>query len=49
MGGGDLDDLVEFTAFFSYGFESAIRPRHAVISKKGLNALIAEMANLKNA
>lgn len=43
--GGDVDDLVEFPAFFTYGLESTIRPRHEVISKKGLKCSLAWLLN----
>ncbi|KAF6168400.1 hypothetical protein GIB67_004952 [Kingdonia uniflora] len=37
--GKDLDDLVAFPAFFTYGLESIVKPRHRVVAKKGLKSL----------
>ncbi|GAA0138378.1 hypothetical protein LIER_34926 [Lithospermum erythrorhizon] len=31
-----LDELVAFPAFFTYGLESTVKPRHEMITKKGL-------------
>ncbi|PKA53933.1 hypothetical protein AXF42_Ash011413 [Apostasia shenzhenica] len=39
----DLEDLVEFPAFFTYSLESTIKPRHLMISKKGLKCSLAWM------
>lgn len=40
-----LDDLVSFPAFFTYGLESTIKPRHALITKKGLKCSLAWFLN----
>ncbi|XP_071906885.1 uncharacterized protein [Coffea arabica] len=40
-----LDDLVSFPAFFTYGLESTIKPRHAMIGKKGLKCSLAWFLN----
>ena len=40
-----LEDLVEFPAFFTYGLESTIKPRHNKIAKKGLKCSLAWMLN----
>lgn len=39
----DLEDLVEFPAFFTYSVESTIKPRHLMIAKKGLKCSLAWM------
>lgn len=36
-----LDDLVAFPAFFTYGLESTIRPRHQMVAKKGLKCSLS--------
>lgn len=41
----DLDDLAAFPAFFTYGLESTIRPRHRVVAKKGLECSLAWFLN----
>lgn len=41
----DLDDLAAFPAFFTYGLESTIRPRHRVVAKKGLKCTLAWLLN----
>ncbi|XP_010279146.1 PREDICTED: transcription termination factor MTERF4, chloroplastic [Nelumbo nucifera] len=41
----DLDDLVAFPAFFTYGLESTIKPRHQVVTKKGLRCSLAWLLN----
>ncbi|XP_058762294.1 transcription termination factor MTERF4, chloroplastic-like [Vicia villosa] len=43
-----LEDLVEFPAFFTYGLESTIKPRHTMIAKKGLKCSLAWMLNCSN-
>nr|XP_043635747.1 transcription termination factor MTERF4, chloroplastic [Erigeron canadensis]XP_043635748.1 transcription termination factor MTERF4, chloroplastic [Erigeron canadensis] len=43
--GRELDELVEFPAFFTYGLESTIRPRHRMIAKKGLKCSLAWLLN----
>lgn len=40
-----LVDLVEFPAFFTYGLESTIKPRHNMVAKKGLKCSLAWMLN----
>lgn len=39
----DLEDLVEFPAFFTYSLESTIKPRHMMIAKRGLKCSLAWM------
>ncbi|XP_020599692.1 transcription termination factor MTERF4, chloroplastic [Phalaenopsis equestris] len=39
----DLDELVEFPAFFTYGIESTVKPRNTMIAKKGLKCSLAWM------
>ncbi|XP_072984057.1 transcription termination factor MTERF4, chloroplastic [Typha latifolia] len=45
----DLEELVEFPAFFTYGLESTIRPRHQLISQKGLKCSLGWMLNCSDA
>lgn len=40
-----LDDLVTFPAFFTYGLESTIKPRHKRIAKKGLKCSLSWLLN----
>lgn len=40
-----LDDLVLFPAFFTYGLESTIKPRHRMVAKKGLKCSLAWLLN----
>ncbi|KAG7553151.1 Transcription termination factor mitochondrial/chloroplastic [Arabidopsis thaliana x Arabidopsis arenosa] len=40
-----LQDLVDFPAFFTYGLESTIKPRHKKIIKKGIKCSLAWMLN----
>ncbi|KAF2314913.1 hypothetical protein GH714_037157 [Hevea brasiliensis] len=40
-----LDDLVTFPAFFTYGLESTIKPRHKRIVKKGLKCSLSWLLN----
>nr|POE95436.1 transcription termination factor mterf4, chloroplastic [Quercus suber] len=40
-----LDDLVIFPAFFPYGLESTIKPRHRMVAKKGLKCSLAWLLN----
>lgn len=40
-----LDDLVTFPAFFTYGLESTIKPRHKMVAKKGLKCSLAWLLN----
>ncbi|PKU69330.1 hypothetical protein MA16_Dca002600 [Dendrobium catenatum] len=39
----DVEDLVEFPAFFTYSVESTVKPRHKMIAKKGLKCSLAWM------
>ncbi|CAI8585740.1 unnamed protein product [Vicia faba] len=43
-----LEDLVEFPAFFTYGLESTIKPRHNMVAKKALKCSLAWMLNCSN-
>lgn len=43
--GRDLDDLVSFPAFFTYGLESTIRWRHEIVAKKGLKCSLSWLLN----
>ncbi|KAK7321326.1 hypothetical protein VNO77_31854 [Canavalia gladiata] len=43
-----LEDLVTFPAFFTYGLESTIKPRHKVVAKKGLKCSLSWMLNCSN-
>ncbi|XP_058081997.1 transcription termination factor MTERF4, chloroplastic [Magnolia sinica] len=43
--GRDLDDLVAFPAFFTYGLDSTIRPRHQMVAKRGLKCSLAWLLN----
>ncbi|XP_047307934.1 transcription termination factor MTERF4, chloroplastic [Impatiens glandulifera] len=43
--GRDLNELVGFPAFFTYGLESVIKPRHKVVAKKGLKCSLAWLLN----
>lgn len=43
--GRPLDDLVSFPAFFSYGLESTIKPRHKMIAKKGWKCSLGWLLN----
>uniref|UniRef100_A0A1J3ETQ8 Transcription termination factor MTERF4, chloroplastic n=1 Tax=Noccaea caerulescens TaxID=107243 RepID=A0A1J3ETQ8_NOCCA len=40
-----LQDLVDFPAFFTYGLESTVRPRHKKILRKGIKSSLAWMLN----
>ncbi|KAF1889521.1 hypothetical protein Lal_00024848 [Lupinus albus] len=40
-----LEDLVTFPAFFTYGLESTVKPRHKMVTKKGLKCSLAWMLN----
>lgn len=40
-----LEDLVAFPAFFTYGLESTVKPRHKMVAKKGLKCSLAWMLN----
>ncbi|XP_057964039.1 transcription termination factor MTERF4, chloroplastic [Malania oleifera] len=43
--GRDLEDLVLFPAYFTYGLESTIKPRHKMVAKKGLKCSLAWLLN----
>lgn len=40
-----LQDLVDFPAFFTYGLESTVKPRHKRVFKKGIKCSLAWMLN----
>ncbi|OWM77926.1 hypothetical protein CDL15_Pgr018495 [Punica granatum] len=40
-----LDDLVAFPAFFTYGLESTIKPRHKMVARKGLKCSLSWLLN----
>ncbi|KAF3968422.1 hypothetical protein CMV_007688 [Castanea mollissima] len=40
-----LDDLVIFPAFFTYGLEPTIKPRHRMVAKEGLKCSLAWLLN----
>ncbi|XP_008775721.2 transcription termination factor MTERF4, chloroplastic-like [Phoenix dactylifera] len=42
---GDLEELIAFPAFFTYGLESTIRPRHQIMAKKGLKCSLGWLLN----
>lgn len=46
--GRPLEDLVAFPAFFTYGLESTIKPRHKMVAKKGLKCSLAWLLNCSN-
>ncbi|KMZ72976.1 Mitochondrial transcription termination factor family protein [Zostera marina] len=41
----DLEDLIAFPAFFTYGLESTVKPRHELVSKKLLKCSLAWLLN----
>ncbi|XP_054794049.1 transcription termination factor MTERF4, chloroplastic-like [Prosopis cineraria] len=41
--GRPLEDLVAFPAFFTYGLESTVKPRHKMVAKKGVKCSLAWM------
>lgn len=45
----DLVELVEFPAFFTYGLESTVRPRHEMVAKKGFTCSLAWLLNCSDA
>ncbi|KAG2627667.1 hypothetical protein PVAP13_3KG260900 [Panicum virgatum] len=45
----DLEELVEFPAFFTYGLESTVRPRHEMVSRKGFTCSLAWLLNCPDA
>ncbi|KAK4763962.1 hypothetical protein SAY87_013400 [Trapa incisa] len=40
-----LDDLVAFPAFFTYGLESTIKPRHNIVVRKGIRCSLSWLLN----
>ncbi|GLU03476.1 hypothetical protein SLE2022_206730 [Rubroshorea leprosula] len=40
-----LEDLVAFPAFFTYGLESTIKPRHKMVAKKGFKCSLSWLLN----
>ncbi|KAL0383771.1 UNVERIFIED_CONTAM: Transcription termination factor MT, chloroplastic [Sesamum calycinum] len=40
-----LDDLVTFPAYFTYGLESTVKPRHKMIVRKGVKCSLAWLLN----
>ncbi|KAL5203354.1 hypothetical protein ABZP36_014306 [Zizania latifolia] len=45
----ELEELVEFPAFFTYGLESTVRPRHEIVAKKGFTCSLAWLLNCSDA
>ncbi|CAL1362105.1 unnamed protein product [Linum trigynum] len=43
--GRPLDDLVAFPAFFTYGLESTVKPRHKRVASKGLKCSLSWLLN----
>ncbi|KAL3627258.1 Transcription termination factor mterf4, chloroplastic [Castilleja foliolosa] len=43
--GRPLNDLVNFPAYFTYGLESTVKPRHKMIVKKGVNCSLSWLLN----
>lgn len=43
--GRPLDDLVTFPAYFTYGLESTVKPRHKMIARKGVKCSLAWLLN----
>lgn len=43
--GRPLDDLVTFPAYFTYGLESTVKPRHKMIVRKGVKCSLAWLLN----
>ncbi|KAG6586221.1 Transcription termination factor MTERF4, chloroplastic, partial [Cucurbita argyrosperma subsp. sororia] len=43
--GRPLDDLVAFPAFFTYGLESTIKPRHRKVVQKGMTCSLSWLLN----
>lgn len=43
-----LDDLAAFPAFFTYGLESTIKPRHKIVAKKGVKCSLSWLLNCSN-
>jgi mTERF domain-containing protein, mitochondrial len=41
--------LVEFPAFFTYGLESTVRPRHEIVVRKGFTCSLAWLLNCSDA
>ncbi|KAL7615038.1 transcription termination factor MTERF4, chloroplastic-like [Lactuca sativa] len=47
--GREFDELADFPAFFAYGLESTIRPRHQMVAKQGLKCSLAWLLNCSDA
>jgi mTERF domain-containing protein, mitochondrial len=45
----EIEELVEFPAFFTYGIESTVRPRHRMVTAKGLECSLAWLLNCSDA
>ncbi|KAL6909941.1 hypothetical protein ACP4OV_001199 [Aristida adscensionis] len=45
----DLEELVDFPAFFTYGLESTVRPRHEMVARKGFTCSLAWLLNCSDA
>ncbi|KAL6546885.1 Transcription termination factor mterf4, chloroplastic [Orobanche minor] len=43
--GRPLEDLVNFPAYFTYGLESTVKPRHKMIAEKGVNCSLSWLLN----
>ncbi|XP_057765113.1 transcription termination factor MTERF4, chloroplastic-like isoform X2 [Salvia miltiorrhiza] len=43
--GRPLDDLVAFPAYFTYGLDSIVKPRHKMIARKGVKCSLAWLLN----
>ncbi|KAL5708844.1 Transcription termination factor mterf4 [Ranunculus cassubicifolius] len=43
--GRELEDLVLFPAFFTYGLDSTIKPRHRMVTRKGLECSLSWLLN----
>ncbi|KMZ64637.1 hypothetical protein ZOSMA_357G00040 [Zostera marina] len=44
----DLEDLITFPAFFTYGLESMVKPRHELVSKKLLKCSLDWLLNFSD-
>jgi len=45
----DLEELVDFPAFFTYGLESTVRPRHEMVCRKGFTCSLGWLLNCSDA
>lgn len=43
--GRDLEELVDFPAFFTYSLESTVKPRHDMVAKRGFKCSLAWLLN----